>query len=115
MSKVSAAVRKASNRVFHDAGCADGDCVFGSPGGMHTNGGCQCLKTRSLAELRHMAMKLSRVCHELVYREQRAASILSGAGDFIQALDANASYDMSMADEDFCRMVEDYDPDGDEP
>lgn len=24
-------------------GCTDGGCVFGHPGGMHTNGGCHCL------------------------------------------------------------------------
>ncbi len=24
-------------------GCSDGGCVFGHPGGMHTNGGCICL------------------------------------------------------------------------
>lgn len=26
-----------------DYGCSDGGCVFGHPGGMHTNGGCHCL------------------------------------------------------------------------
>lgn len=26
-----------------DFGCSDGGCVFGHPGGMHTNGGCKCL------------------------------------------------------------------------
>lgn len=24
-------------------GCSDGNCIFGHPGGMHTNGGCHCL------------------------------------------------------------------------
>jgi len=24
-------------------GCSDGNCVFGHPGGMHTNGGCKCI------------------------------------------------------------------------
>ena len=23
--------------------CSDGGCVFGHPGGMHTNGGCKCI------------------------------------------------------------------------
>jgi hypothetical protein len=23
--------------------CTDGNCVWGHPGGMHTNGGCKCL------------------------------------------------------------------------
>lgn len=27
-------------------GCGDSSCVFGPPGGMHTNGGCQCLQPR---------------------------------------------------------------------
>jgi len=30
-------------------GCADNSCVFGPPGGMGTNGGCQC----ESRELRH--------------------------------------------------------------
>jgi len=25
-------------------GCTDGGCIFGHPGGMHTNGGCRCLR-----------------------------------------------------------------------
>jgi hypothetical protein len=25
-------------------GCSDGGCIFGHPGGMHTNGGCNCLR-----------------------------------------------------------------------
>lgn len=32
-----------------DYGCGDGGCVFGHPGGMHTNGGCRCLDRRELA------------------------------------------------------------------
>lgn len=27
-------------------GCGDSSCVFGTPAGMHTNGGCQCLQPR---------------------------------------------------------------------
>jgi len=27
-------------------GCSDGGCIFGHPGGMHTNGGCHCLKLK---------------------------------------------------------------------
>ncbi len=26
-------------------GCSDGGCVFGHPGGMHTNSGCKCIPT----------------------------------------------------------------------
>ncbi len=25
-------------------GCGDSSCIFGSPGGQHTNGGCRCLR-----------------------------------------------------------------------
>lgn len=28
-------------------GCSDGGCIFGHPGGMHTNGGCHCVPTLS--------------------------------------------------------------------
>lgn len=27
-----------------DVGCGDGSCVFGYRGGMHTNGGCECMR-----------------------------------------------------------------------
>lgn len=29
-------------------GCTDGGCIFGHPGGMHTNGGCHCLPNMRL-------------------------------------------------------------------
>lgn len=29
-------------KVYH--GCGDGGCIFGHPGGMHTNGGCKCMR-----------------------------------------------------------------------
>lgn len=53
-----------------DYGCGDNSCVFGSPGGMATNGGCRCFKemartpegrearrrlTRGILELRQQA------------------------------------------------------------
>lgn len=36
-------------------GCTDGGCVYGHPGGMHTNGGCRCLRDvhRALGPKRH--------------------------------------------------------------
>lgn len=30
--------------ALHQAACSDHNCIFGHPGGMGTNGGCQCLK-----------------------------------------------------------------------
>lgn len=41
--------------------CADGGCIFGHPGGMHTNGGCQHTKRDLLTHLlmlRYLAQQL---------------------------------------------------------
>lgn len=32
---------------YEDIGCCDNSCMFGSPGGMGTNGGCRCLPRAS--------------------------------------------------------------------
>lgn len=38
-------LRALTDRVLgREVGCGDGACVFGYAGGMHTNGGCQCVK-----------------------------------------------------------------------
>lgn len=47
-----------------DVGCADHGCIWGSPGGMGTNGGCQCLKNHSRATLR---MEMLRMRHVAMY------------------------------------------------
>jgi hypothetical protein len=56
-------VRRAAVALFgDDAGCSDGHCVFGHPGGMHTNGGCRCarhLPERTVAMLQHVALHLA--------------------------------------------------------
>ena len=48
--------------------CADGGCIFGHPGGMHTNGGCQHMKRDLLTHLlmlRYLAEQLDvEVCDE---------------------------------------------------
>ena len=45
-------------RPIEDYGCTDGGCIFGHPGGMHTNGGCRCLYyDRTDHELRRRATK----------------------------------------------------------
>ena len=46
-------------------GCADGGCVFGHPGGMHTNGGCNCLKDPDRYTLVRIAMRLNQVATKL--------------------------------------------------
>lgn len=32
------------HKIAREYGCGDNSCMFGSPGGMGTNGGCRCLK-----------------------------------------------------------------------
>lgn len=39
-------------------GCTDGGCIFGHPGGMHTNGGCRCL--RSIGPLSETSRRVHR-------------------------------------------------------
>lgn len=46
--------------------CSDGNCIFGGPKGMHTNGGCQHLKERSNITLQKVARAL---------RSERAARV----------------------------------------
>lgn len=44
---MSPAARATLRAALADAGiepCADNSCMFGSPGGMSTNGGCHCLE-----------------------------------------------------------------------
>lgn len=64
-------VREATVRLFgHEQGCGDGGCVFGHPGGQHTNGGCRCIPHDQ-----NEARALSRVAHEvaLTFVRQRDA------------------------------------------
>jgi hypothetical protein len=49
-------VRMVTNRLHPEAGCMDGGCVFGHPGGMQTNGGCQCLKESDILLRRNLRM-----------------------------------------------------------
>jgi hypothetical protein len=58
-------VHRVATRLFPDAGCSDGSCVFGHPGGMQTNGGCQCLKERDPVLLRRTVMRLADVARAL--------------------------------------------------
>lgn len=51
--------------LFGDAvGCSDGSCVFGHPGGTHTNAGCRCLMN-GLFGARSRGVMLSRIAHAL--------------------------------------------------
>ncbi len=63
--------------------CCDGGCVFGHPGGMHTNGGCDCLYKpdfkqrakidRGIRELRNMVKDLE-YNHEYFSAQLKMAS-----------------------------------------
>jgi hypothetical protein len=65
MKTASQLVRQVTNRLFPSLGCSDGGCVFGDTGGMHTNGGCECLQERSPVQLRRQLMALSQVARTL--------------------------------------------------
>lgn len=58
-------VREVAVRIFGaEIGCSDGGCIYGHPGGMHTNGGCGCVKNRDMAHINiqrmaHLAVKLA--------------------------------------------------------
>lgn len=54
-----------AQELFGDVACSDGGCVFGHPGGMRTNGGCQHLKTRDHNEQRRTIQMLARIALKL--------------------------------------------------
>lgn len=59
-------LRAAARRHFgDDVGCHDGGCVYGHPGGMHTNGGCRCLDDVDPNGLRLHARRLSFLAQHL--------------------------------------------------
>lgn len=66
MSDASKRVRETAVRLFGERapGCSDGGCVFGHPGGMHTNAGCRCM-VGTIHEVRSRIHALSRIAHEL--------------------------------------------------
>jgi len=46
-------------------GCTDGNCIFGHPGGMHTNGGCRCLsEVRPASERIRITRGISQIKQE---------------------------------------------------
>jgi len=61
MSEARKILNRVANRLYGPIGCHDGSCVFGHPGGMTTNGGCQCLKEQNIHMLRRVILQLSSV------------------------------------------------------
>lgn len=58
-------IHDAAMELFGEGSCLDGGCVFGHPGGMQTNGGCQHIKERERFELRRTVQKLAAVARRL--------------------------------------------------
>lgn len=56
---------RVAQRLYPGCGCTDGGCVFGDAGGMHTNGGCGCLKERDAYVLKGTISKLSNIARVL--------------------------------------------------
>ncbi len=66
MTRARKLVRQVAMRLFGDeVGCSDGGCVFGHPGGMQTNGGCQCIKEREPVILKRNLMRMAEVARVL--------------------------------------------------
>ncbi len=61
-------IYETAQSLFPEAGCCDGGCIFGHPGGMQTNGGCQCLGTRDPRELQVNLMRMRAICLRLAER-----------------------------------------------
>ena len=49
--------------------CSDGNCILVPPRGMHTNGGCRCLKDTNPSALRGIARKLAAALREVYLGE----------------------------------------------
>ena len=47
---IKAALTELDGSLQAMGGCGDGDCKVYKRGGMHTNGGCRCLKNAMVAE-----------------------------------------------------------------
>ena len=46
-------------RDRYKVGCGDNSCIFGSPGGMATNGGCRCFDSPNREHLRAIRFSVS--------------------------------------------------------
>ena len=59
-----------------EVGCGDNSCVWGSPGGMATNGGCRCYGSRGRDSDRVGLLMMQRVAAHLldVYNVKRIAA-----------------------------------------
>lgn len=49
-----------------NVGCGDNSCIWGSPGGMATNGGCRCHKGSDAVDMRVTMLQMQRVAVHLL-------------------------------------------------
>lgn len=60
--------RELAAKYGYVIGCGDNSCMFGSPGGMGTNGGCRCypdLDRKARMELRRLARIIAEAAKEV--------------------------------------------------
>lgn len=64
-------VHAIATEMFGDVACTDHGCVFGHPGGMGTNGGCQHFKERDLTAMRRTMAQLAAIVKRLAAENLR--------------------------------------------
>jgi len=88
-------------RVEGVVGCSDGGCMWGHPGGMHTNGGCNCERTlqRDVGVERQRAISRNvRTLRAEVERLRGRKTVTLTAGALREALEL-AAPDLSDPDQ----------------
>ncbi len=59
-------LREHAKALGLDVGCGDNSCIWGSPGGMGTNGGCRCVDHEDCPRrLRRQVRMMARVAQHL--------------------------------------------------
>jgi hypothetical protein len=79
-----------------DYGCGDNSCVFGSPGGMATNGGCRCFeemaRTPEGRQARRNLQKGIYFMRQKLARHREAIRLLSEITEYQPLSDSDDGY-----------------------
>lgn len=75
MSDIQALAAEYLKLAEHIGGCGDGGCVVFIRGGMHTNGGCRCVRSTNADRSREW-----HIHHLLSKAQQLARAALEGGG-----------------------------------
>ncbi len=59
-------LRDIAKALGWDVGCGDNSCIWGSPGGMGTNGGCRCYGSRGQQSDRTGLLMMTEVARALL-------------------------------------------------